>query len=459
MDEVLNQSDIFIELLDSEGASLFFDKFKISIPGFRTKNASLKQKKDQLKKLFKGSGGSIKRGKANGNYYFRAINMLSNHYFLNDEKLKQISDKEILFYFSIMKKTPDYAKWAYLLVNRIELANELELDFSNKLLDQKHVPTSIFNYDETLTSEEEAIEVAKAIIKRPIESLIPIAKKSFSENQQEDYLTLVQELVELPYHKFLAQRTDLYNRFTKNFVNAVYGIEKKELDEEIRINLLIGLIDEQLRLPSSNSANIESEISELEAQMELFQSKVEKLSKERNLLIREQKKRESDIETLRISLETERTQNARVEALHEDEIIKLNKKHEFEMKKEIESKQVLSKQVRNILEKVEHWAGERELIKEFAIIYTCKSNLLVELYPEIIAFPLNDWESNKEEILSASSVYLQRNDVDTRDILKVERAVKRANKRFQVFIADDEKALIEKIELIKQKLEVEKNGI
>jgi hypothetical protein len=455
-EQLLSHSEIFVEILDDSGATKVFEYLGESIPGFRIQKASLKQKRERLKHIFRKNQKTNRKGRNVGNRFINTIQMINQHVSITEDA-KVLNNNEFLVLISSMKHIPDYAKWAYLLVNRLDLANEIQSSLSQKLLNET-AATSVFNYDTAFDNDEEAVVASKALIKHnPLHVLIHCLEKSLNDSQKAEILVLCKKMTDLAYHEFLSQRSIFFEQASESLVNAAYALANKDLDEEIRLDLLLGLFEEQLDHPDVEL--IEAQIVELETKVVVLREELAGIKKEKDLEAKKNKKLNKELETLKKSMEIEKDKIEQLKTEHQKELERLMDKHSLELIQEKKAKDTITRNVKSFLEKFDQWAGERDKVREFAIVYTQKTQLFMDLYPEIIAFPMEAWDEHSEEVLSVPIVYMQRNGCNTRDLMKVERAVKGTKKAFKVFMAADEKALIEVIEAIKRKLEVVNHGI
>lgn len=438
----MTESDLFVDLLDDKELDRIIKDHKIVMDGFRPGNATIAKKRATLRTAFKQ--GLSK--KVNGSTFF--FNVI-NRYSLS---LEDIDDESYLAALSECH-APDYIKLAYSLVYRKHVIKEFLPDI---ILRHQSGEESLFNYSYLIVSDEIAIRVVKnGFGLNNLNNTFTSVENSFNVQQKRTIAKIIKEVKDLSFHEFIKMKNEMKKNFDEQLILFTYGKLRTDLDPLIRAQYAFAGALFQIRfLINSSAKSTQEDAQRLKDSLEKLQESLQ----EKDKLLKQSIKDSETIYELQTELagmqQTQKNEVSipehsldQINAKHQYEIKALTEKHNEELEELRDKLRIAQEGINRSLNRISHWAGDREECNKFTIIYSHPTHLFLELYPEISAFYIGEWEQHIEDLKTFPVVYVQRDGCSTAMLTKIQNNIK----NIKVFNALGDKELIEHIEEIKKR--------
>ncbi|QHW35477.1 hypothetical protein GZH47_31775 (plasmid) [Paenibacillus rhizovicinus] len=430
---MLNESDLFVELLDEKELNRVVKKLNVVIEGFRAGNAPIGKMRDKLKSIFRtGLTDNRKKSKPGTTVFLDVLNLYTISH------MDTISNEQYLAVLSECK-FPDHVKFAYTWAKR----NDIGRDILPDLISRHEKNEVLFDYNTKIETEREAVEHVKGfnLIGSQVRStkLIELVEQKMDSAAKEKLALIEKRVHSLELHEIIKVENVLTTELecSSSLIYFAFAKLRSDLDQEVRCyyatSVLIQMFDEK----SDMLKHLHDEVNAQKKSTRLMKKEI----KDAN-------------ETL--AIETEKNIRFIKEAADKEQ--QLREEHQNQMnalklqfETHLETLKADSQEAKNNvipwLDRIAGWAGERDPVHEFAIIYSQQTEIFIELYPEITSFSKEEWKHSVTELSQYPHIYVQRDGFSTRELMEIHQKIKHA----VTFNAAGDKELIEHVEEIKKR--------
>ncbi|WP_042350782.1 hypothetical protein [Bacillus massiliigorillae] len=450
----MNETELFIEMLEDEDADSILKYFQESLVGTRNTKATLEQKKQHIKKIFKSkTPNMIRRRRKGGADPF--YNFLNNYTFTLEkantfnEQLKLLSElKEDL--------TP-CSRFANLL---LEYPNEIREKF-------QHIEENIklgkdpLDISDDFQTEEEVKAFFRKFRDFSGEDVPRKIVKVIEKYQPEEYQSKLQKcekIVEcynlLEYYKNNKRLADEYGL---SIVNAAYIRTHEHEDQEVlmlfAIEAMYALLQEkkvhalkqiglqfiemkqQLKEEENKWKEKQKEVTELKAEAKNFTKTLRAIEKDKVKMALQLKEMEHQL--------TEQAENFRNVKKHSDAAIQRitneiegklkDKEQELEFQKFIHS------------EKMRLFQVEDSYVTDWALICVSDYDLTVELFPELTIVQGEDKKACTTVMNDPAihTIYINMKGLSTKSFKELRQSIEQHNKVYKPLDFSTYKQLVE----------------
>lgn len=456
----MKEMEIFVDLLDDNEANRILKHFGETPLGTRHKRATLEQKKQHLKKVFKSATPNMIRKRRKGGsdpFYF----------YIRSYSIPELpTTKDFTQVLSLMKelneKVPDYVKIAVLISQYPEglrnVCDEIEQNIANG-----RNPLDINKTFERIDEVKKFVKEMGSFIGEEapfniLDRVIKFQPEDYQE-QLEKCMNQVKDYNLLQYHNELHELKDIYGL---SITNAAYILTHKNEDYDISMLLAIEVMYDLLINQRKRSLNsLEEKLNELteEAQndekerRELIKAKdkeILSLEGELSKLRKFIKKTDNEKEKLDNIItqwkdKYEKLEN-KIQKDYEDYQISINVlkneqdaltkelQNELEIKKIIESERI-----------IKYNSDNSHITFPWGLISLSDYELTKEMYPELAIAHADNKKELKTLLKNTEikTIYLIMKGLSTRQFKKLKQEIVMQNKTYEALEIDSFKELMD----------------
>jgi len=394
----LNEKELFVSMLDENGANQIFKKFNETIPGKRRGAASLEEKKRYILNIFQSRTPKMMRARQRNRpdpFYF----------YLNTLPINIIGDinfnKSLVFIREARNKLPDYVRFGILLVKFPEEVRSNLKRIHENILNEKD-PLDIYKFDDEDEFEEYFNASRELSITKQIQDFLNNLIGHLSEDEERQFNIQCEKLKSYSLMDYWNEFWDLKEEYSPLILNLAFIQTHTEENEKIQLLLLFEAVT--LMLKKADITKVESLEEDFSHQLKLkkeqntkLENKLQEQINKVELIRRrnEAHKREKTVLQKRIKeLEIKERQLVEFEKRKQDLQSAIDDKKEV-YEQELENKEVqLETLYKEKLREMEIKHGDyvhlHEILKEkgknkfnnFAIICSEELKIIKQLFPE-----------------------------------------------------------------------------
>lgn len=436
----MTEAELFVELLDDRELTNLIKHFKIPmVGGFRIEKTNTQKKRQAIKTAIKITPIG-KRKKVD-----LAVEIM-NRYTIS--KIKDVPEDSYLAVLSELK-SPEHVKYAYTYTHHYAIFKDI---FPDLLAKFQSGATVLFDYSETLDNDEDAIRIVKSLHLIDTDEyanyIINKVEGKLTPSQKESLTTIIEQVKSLAFYEFVRKKKELEETYNESLLLLAYAKSNKTLDESIRnqyaFDALMGIVDDTRATFFERGLNTLEEIKETQAELEKERKECAKLQKQQLTLTSQMESLQEEFETYK---QGESSRFEKLERQYQEDLARLVKDREKVLEGAEKEASKYQEVVKSLLEMISTWAGDHEPYSEFAVIYSQETRLLLELYPEITAYSIQEWKKYETELETYPVIYVQRDGCSSAQL----SLIRKAFPEIRIFNAGGDKQLIEHIEEIKKK--------
>lgn len=426
----MNEVEFFLSLLDNKGADEV-----LKILGDNTKKRDLSFKKFKIKNCINNPGIYNKKHKVTPFY------MILKRYEI--EKLGDLKKKEFFYFLSNCEKNEgikEYQKFA----NALCFYPEETKKMLPKLIENYKLYNEIFIKRECDCNEDEIREYYSKINPFVQEDLyevfITYCEEELDGFNIEEYHELYKEIKEWGLSDLSNKIKDKSKKYPVYLIQYLYLKNNQHETNKIKNGLIMEIIDGYIQEKQRNFTSIMDDVElkhrELRKKIENYESNLYNIKNKVKILNTRNEELQHDI------------QENRKDSITEFQSIE---KENLKLKKEIESlKERITKL--DVYNNCAFRTNTEEKI--FAVVYSIKEGIFKNIFPEMIFLDGNiiDKELKEKDLSLINKIYIQRHGLNNDIINKVKEFAKKYDIQCNIFMACNEKELIE--QLVKEKINI-----
>ncbi|QJX81376.1 hypothetical protein [Priestia megaterium] len=489
----MREMELFVDMIDEEEANRILRFFQESVPGVRKNSASLNQKKQHIKNIFKSLTPLMRKKRRSGGPepFYTYI----NHYKF-PELTKGNYKEQFIFLEELGEKISPFLRFAYLLLN---YPNELREDL-DRVAENLEKGIDPLQLDYELKTNEEVRMFFRKHRSYAGSDRVQNLINDLEIYQDQNSLKLIEECKKEIKGYGLLEYYNEYDKFKKKFGNIVSNIayvlthldKENEEDGENEDILLSLAIEAAVLLLDINNNELEedlhNEIKDLkdslaninktyEVNISKKNKEIESVNEKINLLEKAYEELNQEKKALNQELKVTQGQNselkqqlANLEAKHEKKLAVLQEEHDKKLKQvqnhyekkfekaqgEFNKKLQLEKENLERLQtteatKKENWLLDKNFSANWAVITTSTSTFLEEIYPEVMIGSTYTEDSWKRIIdnKNITNIYLQMNGLSTRQFKRIRSYINQKEKNYHTFEIENTKQLLDLIGFLK----------
>ncbi|WP_153721817.1 hypothetical protein [Sporosarcina cascadiensis] len=445
----MSEMDIFVELINDQEADRILKFYGETLVGTRNKKASLTQKKQYIKRIFKSNTPNMikKRMKGSREPFYNYIQSYKSSELVKENNFLET----VIFLNEVNSEIPNHVKFVILFLNFPEETKQ-KFDIIQENIKERKYP---FNFNESF---EDSTEL-KAFFRKSRSFIGEKAPRNIVDNvleilteQEKDLLKKCEDELEnydiLSYYNNIEYFKEKYNLI---FSNAAYILTHDKEDNDILMLLAVELLYDLLKLKHQIKEKLFKEEDE-KFKEELLNIKIDKkkkekenerkisllltdFSKERRILTSTINEKDRHLKQLAISEENlKRERNKLEQTLISQKEEEKTKREETEriidkLSKELESVNEVRKEnkimMTNNSSKVKH---------NWGIICAINYELTKEIYPELDIIYYKNKREVKEILVNnqLSTIYLLINGLPTAELNNIKEKITSSEKEYKV---------------------------
>lgn len=426
----MNEVEFFLSLLDNKGADEV-----LKVLGDNTKKRDLSFKKFKIKNCISNPGIYNKKHKVTPFY------MILKRYKI--DKLGQLKKKEFFYFLSNCEKDEgikEYQKFA----NALCFYPEETKKMLPKLIENYKLYNEVFTKKECNCNEDEIREYYSKI--NPFvqedfyEIFITYCEEELDGFNIEEYDELYKEIKEWGLSDLSNNIKDKCEKYPLYLIQYLYLKNNQHETTKIKNGLIMEIIDGYIEEKQRNFRSIMNDMElkhrELRKQIENYETNLYNIKNQVKILNTANEKLQYEI------------RESKKERINE---VQLLEKENLKLKSEIESLKARITQL-DVYNNCAFRSNEDEKI--FAVVYSIKEGIFKNIFPEIVFLNGNiiDNELKEKDLSLVNKIYIQRHGLNNDVINKVKEFAQKHNIQCNLFMACNEKELIE--QLVKKKTDI-----
>jgi hypothetical protein len=458
---MMNEMELFIEMLDEQEVDRVLKFFKENPQGTRKSNASLEQKKMHIKKVFKSMTPNMIRNRKKGgpDPFYTFI----NNYKLSEEKGSNFLEHLVLL--NENKEAPSFLRYANILLTYPQETRE-RLKEIEKNLNQGKDPLDLGDEFQSVEELKEYIRKVRAYIgdKAPT-NIVEILKPVQRQDYQEQLKKCKKQIKDYDYLRYYLHREELKVTYGYSISHAAYIETHPDEDYDILMMLSIeAMYDlllfnkneplDQFEEKLNNIVNkYEDETTQLKIQVKTKDEELANFKTASNKTNKKHKKLEEDYNSLQQQI-VELNQQIKEQ---KREIEKMVKEHEKQLKHVTQDSQLQLKTLEKNIElkslidqdRKSKFQTNEPYESDWGILCISNFEIIKEIYPEVPIYHAEDKNQTFLKDSSIKTIYLLMNSLSTRRFKSLNQAILKNQKECVPLEFDSCKELIEWIGYMK----------